>query len=165
MNTLAVIDSGTTTRLRVWDGAEVRWQGQRQAGARDTAREGRPESIARAIAELIAEAREALQLPLTTLVCRGMITSDLGLHPVPHLPAPASPAQLAAGIVEALFPDISPEPLLFIPGVKTLPDALHVSSLARGDLLRGEEAEVAGLRILMQLQRPAGSSTSARTTR
>lgn len=155
MNAITVVDSGTTTtRLRVWDGVEVRWQGQRQAGARDTARDGNPGRIEHAIAELICEARAALELPLNTIVCSGMITSDLGLHPVPHLCAPTSLAQLAAGIVEAPFPAISPEPVRFIPGVKTLPEAMHVSALERGDLLRGEEAEVTGLRLLLEVHRP-----------
>jgi 2-dehydro-3-deoxygalactonokinase len=154
MNAIAVVDSGTTsTRLRVWDGAEIRWVGRRMAGARDTAREGHPGSIERAIAELISEARHALDHPLTTVVCSGMITSDLGLHPVPHLPAPASLAALAAGVASAPFPSISTEPVRFIPGVKTLPDKLQVSALERGDLLRGEEVEVTGLRNLLGLDR------------
>jgi 2-dehydro-3-deoxygalactonokinase len=156
MNAIAVVDSGTTsTRLRVWDGAEIRWVGRRTAGARDTAREGHPGGIERAIAELVAEARQALDQPLTTVVCSGMITSDLGLHPVPHLPAPASPTALAAGLARASFASISAEPLLFIPGVKTLPEAASVTGLERGDLLRGEEVEVTGLRTLLGLQRAA----------
>jgi len=145
--TYAVVDSGTTrTRVRVWQGGAVTWTGDREAGARDTAIEGHTGRIRAALRELLAEARSATGATPRAAICSGMITSNLGLHEVPHLPAPAGPDELAAGIVEVRFDDVADVPFAFVPGVKTPPAARDVAGLETGDVLRGEEAEVVGLR-------------------
>jgi len=145
--TYAVVDSGTTrTRVRVWQGGAVTWTGDREAGARDTAIEGHTGRIRAALRELLAEARSATGATPRAAICSGMITSNLGLHEVPHLPAPAGPDELAAGIVEVRFDDAADVPFAFVPGVKTPPAARDVAGLETGDVLRGEEAEVVGLR-------------------
>jgi 2-dehydro-3-deoxygalactonokinase len=151
MSSYAVVDSGTTTtRLRLWRDGAVRWTGTVAAGARDTAITGEPSAIRAAVAELLARARRESGLRPEAIVCSGMITSNLGLHDVPHLTAPAGPAELAAGIERVTIPDLGE--LWFIPGVKTLPGPLTLATLAEGDVLRGEEAEIAGLRDALGLQ-------------
>ncbi len=150
----AVVDSGTTTtRLRLWDGTDVRWSGSVAAGARDTAISGAPTAIRAAVADLLAQATEAWGTRPDAVICSGMITSNLGLHEVPHLLAPAGPAELAAGIVRVTFPDLGT--IAFVPGIKTLPGALALDALDAGDLLRGEEAEVTGLRARLGLTEAA----------
>src|SRR5690606_37597556 len=49
------------------------------------------------------------------------------------------------------FPAISAVPLTFVPGVKTLPGRDGLAGLASGDVLRGEEAEIIGLREALEL--------------
>jgi 2-dehydro-3-deoxygalactonokinase len=153
LRTYAVVDSGTTTtRLRLWDGTAVRWSGSVAAGARDTAITGDPRAIRAAVADLLTRVREETGVQPSAVICSGMITSNLGLHEVPHLPAPAAPHDLAAGIVLKTFPDLGE--LAFIPGVKTMPESATIDGLAAGDVLRGEEAEITGLRAKRDLNGP-----------
>jgi 2-dehydro-3-deoxygalactonokinase len=150
----AVIDSGTTTtRLRLWQGGGVRWSASVAAGARDTAIDGEPRAIRAAVGDLLARVRAETGVDPAAVVCSGMITSNLGLHEVPHLPAPAGPRELAAGIVRVTIPELGE--LSFIPGIKTLPRSPSLADLGSGDVLRGEEAEVTGLRTLLGLTGPA----------
>jgi 2-dehydro-3-deoxygalactonokinase len=149
----AVVDSGTTTtRLRLWDGDRVAWSGSVAAGARDTAISGGPTAIRAAVADLLTRVVAETGTRPAAVICSGMITSNLGLHEVPHLLAPAGPRDLAAGIVRVDFADLGE--LAFIPGVKTLPGELPLEGLAAGDVLRGEEAEIVGLRRRLNLRGP-----------
>src|SRR5690606_26440020 len=82
----AVVDSGTTTtRLRLWRGGAVTWSGSRAAGAKDTAVDGNTAKVEAALAELL----EQCDIEPEAIVCSGMITSNMGLFELPHLPAPA----------------------------------------------------------------------------
>ena len=51
-------------------------------------------------------------------VAYGMITSDMGLLEIPHVPAPASAADLRDAMRAQRFPEIAPFPIHFIPGVR-----------------------------------------------
>ncbi|WP_407541997.1 2-dehydro-3-deoxygalactonokinase (plasmid) [Deinococcus radiomollis] len=140
----AVIDSGTTrTRLRIWQGHTVVWEEKRRVGAARTASEG-PGPLTLALGELLDAARQ--QATLRAVIASGMITSNVGLFEVPHLSAPASYQALAAGIRRHALSGLGE--MFFIPGVKTLPGA-HENLY--GDVLRGEEVEVVGLRELLGL--------------
>jgi len=153
--TYAVVDSGTTsTRLRVWQGDRVIWSESRAAGAKDTAVEGSTAKVEAALRELLAAAKSATGATPEAIICSGMITSNMGLFELPHLPAPAGPDDITRGMVQREFPAISDVPLTFVPGVKTLPGTGAgqgravgtLEGLATGDVLRGEEAEIVGLR-------------------
>lgn len=147
--TYAVVDSGTTTtRLRLWQGGRVTWSELRDAGAKDTAIEGDTSKVAMALKELLEAAATgaAAGAAPEAIICSGMITSNMGLFELPHLLAPAGPDDTARGMVQRNFPEISAVPLTFVPGVKTLPGPDGLNGLATGDLLRGEEAEIVGLR-------------------
>lgn len=124
-----------------------------QAGARDTAAHGAPTAIHEAMVDLLEQATTAWGARPDTIVCSGMITSNLGLHEVPHLFAPAGPHELAAGIVHVAVPDVGE--VSFVPGIKTQPDTLTLHSLDTADMLRGEEVEVTGLRAHLALCRSA----------
>lgn len=139
---LALIDSGTTrTRLRLWDGARVAWRGVREVGARDVARRGHPAPLVEVLHELLA-ALPADARP-EQLVCSGMITSNLGLLEVPHVPVPAGPAEVARGLRRLALPDLPP--IVLVPGIITPPGA-GPQGWQAADVLRGEEVEVFGLR-------------------
>ncbi|WP_407571674.1 2-dehydro-3-deoxygalactonokinase [Deinococcus altitudinis] len=145
----AVIDSGTTrTRLRVWQDGRVVWESGRQVGAARTASEGTG-PLTLVLGELLEAARQ--HATLRAVIASGMITSNVGLFEVPHLPAPASYEALAAGICRSELPGLGE--IFFIPGVKTLPgdheNVRHEN--VYGDVLRGEEVEVVGLRELLGL--------------
>lgn len=155
MSTLAVIDSGTTrSRARLWAGGDLRWTGERPVGARDSAQDGSNRRLRVAIGELLAELTAAAGGQPEAAVCSGMITSNNGLVEVPHLVAPASPDQIARALVRHDIPEVAPVPFYFVPGVKTLPRQGDPLGLAEGDVLRGEEAEVVGLRELTGLKGP-----------
>ena len=151
---LALIDSGTTrTRLRVVSGDEmmesgVHWAGELPTGARDVARSGSSAVLKDAVAALLRQARQ--HTPVTQVVCSGMITSNVGLLEVPHLPAPAGLIELGRGVQRADFPEFA-APCYFIPGILTRPAPLTWETLHRADVLRGEEVEVLGLRELLGL--------------
>lgn len=70
----------------------------------------------------------------------GMLTSDLGLCPIPHLIAPVGVEKLHNGMQKRRFPELSPKPFYFIPGVKTVGE-----NELDTDMMRGEEAELMGL--------------------
>ncbi|WP_425145117.1 2-dehydro-3-deoxygalactonokinase [Deinococcus sp.] len=145
----ALIDSGTTrTRLRVVRSEEVLWSGEAGVGARDVAASGSSAALRRAIADLLAQARQVAGV--TELVCSGMITSNVGLIEVPHQLAPAGAAELARAVVRADLAEFA-APCFLIPGIKTLPGALGWDTLHQADVLRGEEVEVLGLRRLLGL--------------
>ena len=145
-----VVDSGTTTtRVRlVRDGAVVRSK-TRGVGARDTAVDGHNQRLKVALGEMLAELT-AEEDDVQAVLLSGMITSNVGLLEVPHLTAPASLNDLARGIVRHDFPELAPLPFHFVRGVRTV--GRH-DDLAGFDVLRGEEAEVTGLRELLGLER------------
>lgn len=74
------------------------------------------------------------------IICSGMITSDLGLLPLPHLTLPCSIEDMAKATEDASFPEISSIPFTFVRGLKT-----NASSFETADMMRGEEAELMGL--------------------
>ncbi len=74
------------------------------------------------------------------IICSGMITSDLGLLPLPHLTIPCSIEDMANATKDASFPEISSVPFVFVRGLKT-----NSSSFESADMMRGEEAELMGL--------------------
>ncbi|MEX2542764.1 MAG: 2-dehydro-3-deoxygalactonokinase, partial [Trueperaceae bacterium] len=81
-------------------------------------------------------------------VFSGMITSNLGLLEVPHLIAPVGPTELATAVRRRDFPEITPLPCYFIPGVRTSSQGDNLADL---DVLRGEEVEIMGLRSLLSI--------------
>lgn len=152
----AVVDAGTTTtRVRLWRDGAIAWSAARQAGARDTAVDGTPDKIRGALRELLEAARGEAGREPDAVICSGMITSNMGLHELAHLPAPATPDDIARGITQVPFPDLASVPLSFIPGVKTDILSPTFEGIVAGDVLRGEEAEVAGLRRGLELTGPA----------
>lgn len=84
---------------------------------------------------------------IEAIVCSGILSSDVGIHRVPHVMMPVGLPD-SAGHTEAVrlaeYPDL---PIIFIPGVRTSPreglsEAELISSL---DSMSGEECETYGI--------------------
>lgn len=143
MPVLLVVDSGTTnTRVRLWDGERVAAAASEPVGARNTAMDGHNGAV-----------RAAPGRPIGQVVAAGSPgPAGQAAHAMGPGPGPG-PADLARLIVRHDFPDIAPYPFYFIPGIKTLPAT--PDNLRETDILRGEEAEAAGLPELLGLHGPA----------
>jgi 2-dehydro-3-deoxygalactonokinase len=158
-NWAVTIDCGTSnTRATVWHGRRVIARAQRGVGVRDTALTGSRAKLQEAVREVLQEGLALAGVPPSALqgvFASGMITSPLGLHEVPHVPAPAGLAELAAATVRATAPDAWPEPMVWIPGVRNdeLPKSL--ANVEAFDMMRGEEAEVIGLLDRLSLESEA----------
>lgn len=147
-----VVDSGTTTtRVRLVRGRAVVRSQTREVGARDTAIDRNSRRLRDALREMLSEF-VAEEPDLESALLSGMITSNVGLLEVPHLTAPASLDDLARGIVRHDFPDLAQVPFHFVRGIRTLGNDDDLDGF---DVLRGEEAEVTGLRELLDLGREA----------
>lgn len=140
-----VVDAGTSrTRVRWWQGG-VLDEAEAPVGAKDVAREGTSAPLAAALREAISTVRARHAVVPDAVVCSGMITSNVGLLEVPHVAAPVSLARLAHHVVRHDLPGVTDLPLYFVAGVKTVAAGGAWDALDGFDLMRGEEAEVAGL--------------------
>jgi 2-dehydro-3-deoxygalactonokinase len=143
------IDGGTTnTRARLFRGDVFLSVASRPVGVRNVAVSGSTIELRQAVAECIAEASSRANVrivDLDVLCASGMLTSNVGLREVPHVLAPAGLDDLARHVVAAPFPDIAPQSIHLIPGVKTIPSPATLENLATLDILRGEESETFGI--------------------
>ena len=109
MNILT-IDTGTTnTRVTVWRDDVALCQAARQVGVRDTAITGNRTTLQRGVQDTIEAALQKAGFGMSQVdlvLASGMITSNVGLHEVPHLMAPAGLRDLAAGMVQATIPEV-----------------------------------------------------------
>lgn len=174
------IDGGTTnTRARVLaDGIKVIASSSVRVGARSTsAAPGGCDNLklgtAKAIRSALRQAGVAAS-EVAQVVASGMITCEAGLLEVPHISAPAGISDLTAAAKAMLIPEVWPEPIIFIPGIKFVPQrlteaaaafALEVASgpatthfsfedLSVSDMMRGEESESFGILELTGIQGP-----------
>ncbi|MCQ6563373.1 2-dehydro-3-deoxygalactonokinase [Paenibacillus mendelii] len=146
MKLLLVIDSGTTnSRIRLTDGTNVLATVSRPVGAKDVAVTGSTQVLEAALREAIEELLTAQQLTMDeieSIIASGMITSNMGLLEIPHLPAPAGIDEMKAGMISRTYPSVTDRPILFVPGIKTGFQA--DANLMEKDMMRGEEAEIIG---------------------
>ena len=142
MSLYLTVDGGTTnTRLSLTDGKVILARrvypvGAGAAGAKERLSETLREGIPGVLADAGRSARD-----ITRVLASGMITSEFGLYPLPHVPAPAGIRELHESMAEVALPDIFPVPFVFIRGVKIVGE-----DFSRTDMMRGEETELYGLR-------------------
>ena len=148
---LLALESGTTSS-RAWlmEDGSVLAGGQERVGARDLAR-GRTVAWlgdkVRSLANTLLERRGLTGEDIDAFVAFGMITSELGLVEVPHVPAPAGIRELVAGLRlyegDALGDSSDPlaSRLYLVPGVRCGGGGASDDR----DFMRGEETEVVGL--------------------
>lgn len=145
---ISIIDGGTTrTRIRIWDGEKILWAASRKVGARDVASHGR-KVIEIAVKDLLTEARRTYKFD--EVIAFGMITSNVGLHEVPHIVAPATYKALQGAIVRWVSPVLGA--IKFIPGVKSTVPTPTLDDMEIIDVMRGEETEVFGLRKMLHIR-------------
>ena len=140
MNTFFYIDGGTTnTRIyTVKDGFVIE---KRSLGVGASLSKTDRAAYEQAISLGLADAEKSLcPEKAEGIVASGMITSELGLCPLPHMVAPVSLADLAAGMERVSLPHISSLPFSFVRGVKC-----DSGNLVGTDMMRGEETEIMGL--------------------
>ncbi|OXL87527.1 hypothetical protein BCV73_34080 [Paenibacillus sp. SSG-1] len=140
---LIVIDCGTTNcRMRLMDGDTLLASITKQVGAGDTAQSGSNNGLKRALKEsyeeLAAAEPEAIR-EVHDIVASGMITSSAGLMEIEHLPGPIKLSDFIGSIRRFAFPELFPQPVLFIPGVR-----FKGEEETDRDMIRGEETELYG---------------------
>jgi 2-dehydro-3-deoxygalactonokinase len=156
MDYLAV-DSGTT-HSRVWLVRDLKVLNKRQVavGVRNTAIDGNTRALTAGIHQAISELRDSAgsRAAPQLVIAAGMITSNLGIHEVKHVEAPVGIDDLAAKIEERVFPEITDLPFYFVPGVRSGPVEATLNNLNSIDIVRGEETEVMGALLQLQMAGP-----------
>lgn len=160
---IACIDTGTTnTRVCIRDDKKVFVTVKKDVGVRITSIDGSNQKLLSAIHEAYQEALADVGIPeaeISIILASGMISSNLGAAEIPHLIAPVSMADLAAGIVPKIIPEISNlHPIHFIPGVKNAANGVspfQLDNLPFIDMMRGEEVEAFGVLDLENIKKPA----------
>src|SRR6218665_4020438 len=116
---ILTIDAGTTnTRSTLWRNGIPSCQAERPVGVRDTAVTGDKSALQNGVREIIPEFLRRARIGIAALgllFASGMITSNGGLFELAHLPAPAGLKELAAGMQQALLPQVCARPIWFVP--------------------------------------------------
>jgi 2-dehydro-3-deoxygalactonokinase len=168
------LDGGTTnTRARLLHGSRLVATARRAVGVRDTvlddarsqpaatpapAGPSKTESLMRAVREVVQEVRHIGAKEAMTggeggndagrpafIVAAGMLSSEVGLVAVPHVPAPAGLDELARASAFVRLPEVDDRPILIVPGVRT-PATEGPDGWFASDVMRGEECETLGAR-------------------
>ncbi|WP_347549075.1 2-dehydro-3-deoxygalactonokinase [Pseudalkalibacillus hwajinpoensis] len=151
---IILIDSGTTnSRIRLVEEHEVTIIAsvKIEVGVRNTAIDGHNEKLKQELAQGVQRLLEEQSLSardISYIVAAGMITSNLGLHEVPHITAPARLEDFIKGVQVLKTEEFLNIPCLYIPGMKNaVADSLEedLSVINQYDVMRGEEVETYGL--------------------
>lgn len=140
------IDTGTTnTRVLLLDkNSRPLASAKSETGVRITAIDGDNRRLKEAVRSCIRQVLDEKGLDfgdVRRVIASGMITSNMGLVELPHVPAPAGPGELAAHAKRILMEDVCPLPILLIPGVKNHGHEVQLENLESMDMMRGEEVE------------------------
>ncbi|MET4677310.1 2-dehydro-3-deoxygalactonokinase [Luteibacter sp. ME-Dv--P-043b] len=158
MNILT-IDTGTTnTRVTAWQDGEAVAMTTRPVGVRDTAITGNTGKLEQALRDAIAGvlfAAGMTQSDIGPVLASGMITSNMGLCEIPHVPAPAGIDELAAAMREVRIEGVWHAPIGFVPGVRNAVAPIDLHNVEAMDMMRGEETEALALVERLALAEPA----------
>lgn len=151
---IILIDSGTTnSRIRLVDekNKEVIDVIKLSVGVRNTAIDGNNNKLKQELAQGLEELLSKHSLTpsdIPYIVAAGMITSNLGLHEVPHINSPARLEDFIGGVKVVKAEELLNIPCLYVPGMKNVvSDSLEeeLSVINQYDVMRGEEVEAYGL--------------------
>ncbi|MFA5446992.1 MAG: 2-dehydro-3-deoxygalactonokinase [Sphaerochaeta sp.] len=151
---LIALDCGTTNSSMyvIDEHDQIIGKAVKKVGVKDTAETGSTEILKTGLREAYVEALADANISdddVTMVLSNGMITSEIGLHCLPHLTAPVSSEDLGHNMVEVGSLDIFPKnvPVYFVRGVKNRVTDLstEIDDVGLLDFMRGEETQVAGL--------------------
>lgn len=156
-----VIDSGSSaTRIYLleFSGADIIDKVMIREGVNSTLAHGSNEVLRQAMVDGVKQLltrNSKVEKDIAFIIASGMITSNLGLHEVPHRIAPAGIDDLAQHTVkfaghQLLALDI---PVMLIPGIKNQTTPAW-DNLRGVDLMRGEETQAAGVLLAYQPRLP-----------
>ena len=152
------VDCGCSNmRARLIEKGKCLVSSRRSTGGRSTASTGNNLVLKQALKECLAETVEKSGLAekdIPIVMLSGTITSNVGVYHVHHIPAPCGPSESARGAETVLLPEISGIPMLFIPGVRTMPTGKEIGRIEEIDAydsMSGEECEIYGLAELLGL--------------
>lgn len=97
------------------------------------------ETIRKGISEILRR-NNLYEQDIKKILASGMLTSEFGLMKLDHIVTPAGIEELHNSMTEVTLDAISPIPVVFIRGVKTL-----CNNLDDADMMRGEESELIGI--------------------
>ncbi|ALS24906.1 MULTISPECIES: 2-dehydro-3-deoxygalactonokinase [Paenibacillus] len=153
------IDTGTTnTRVVLWKAYDAVDSATAETGVRNTVLNGSNEALKTTIGELINKLLQANNLDVSDvdiIAASGMITSNVGLVEVPHIPAPAGMDLLSKHMVCKRFPEIVDKDIWFVPGVKSISNSSDTTEDRVTDIMRGEEVETFALVEKLNVTGPA----------
>jgi len=156
---IATIDTGTTnTRVKIWNNKKVISRSFEEVGVRDTAITGSRTKLQNGVKNAINTALKQANITLDDvglILASGMITSNVGLHEVPHVWAPAGIKELAGGMVEMKIDGVVDRPIWFVPGVKNDLRQVSIDNCEAMDIMRGEEVETFGILESLNIKGPA----------
>ena len=142
MRRYITIDGGTTnTRIFLVEDGEVKDSVKLSVGTRAAIddKNALMLGIKRGLDSLIKK-RGLCEADIIAVIASGMITSEFGLCPLPHITAPAGIAELNKTMHKTSITDISGIPFYFIRGVRLVGDSAFDT-----DMMRGEETELMGI--------------------
>lgn len=148
---LITVDGGTTnTRVYLWnEKKKLISSAKREIGVRDTAIDGNNSALKRAVKEMIEAVLKQAEITaddVKEVYVSGMLTSNAGLFELSHLTVPAGGEDFARGVKRIFLPEIYPNRLTFIPGLKNMEDSeVCLSHILDMDMMRGEEMEALAL--------------------
>ena len=156
---LITIDSGSTnTRCRLFLQGKFVDEVRYKVGSRNTVKDGNTkcieEVLKRGIHELLMR-HNLEESDVEAVISSGTLASDVGIHTIPHVLAPAGVQESAQASELVKLEHITNIPILFIPGIKILPvkeeqDEERIIELL--DSMSGEECETYGISAMMGLK-------------
>ena len=155
------VDCGSTNmRCRLFDGKKLVDEVRKKAGVRNTAFDGTNTYLKESLRDCIADLLRRNLLKsgdVEVVISAGTLSSDVGIYRVPHVKAPVGVFESAAHAKLVTLPEITDIPILFIPGVKTLPGndvTDKMKQIEIWDSMSGEECEIYGISEMLGLKGP-----------
>ncbi len=148
---IITVDCGTTNmRCRLFNGKALVDSERAQCGCRDGIFAGSSDILKKTLSGLISTLllRNSLtEGDIEVVISSGTLASDVGIYKIPHAVCPAGIPESASAAELVHMPEVCAMPILFIPGVKTLPadDTDLETKILTYESMSGEESEIYGI--------------------
>ena len=154
---IITVDCGTTNmRCRLFDGKKLLDQERALCGIRDGAFRGSTDILVETLGGLIKtllDRNSLTESDIEVVISSGTLASDVGIYKIPHAICPAGIPESVKAADMTVMESVTKIPILFIPGVKTLPaeDADLETKIVTYESMSGEECEIYGISEAMGL--------------